>query len=518
MKNISIVISLRKQVFFLSTFVFVFLILLGCSPRVPDRFSASERFAEIFPDYRQTTIPPNIAPMNFQIREEGTDWRTRISTDKENSVVLRGKDIRVAPKIWKKMLEAGKGKRIKYEIFVKQKNGWFALKPFENEISEDPVDSHITYRLIPPGYDVYAGVELCERNLESFDERTFFHSRLTAEKACANCHLCQNRDPGTTMFHLRNSGSETIFTWRGKTFKRDLAAQGLEGGCTYAHWHPTLPLVVFSVNKARQFFHTVSLNRTNVLDFLSDLVLFDLEKNKLTWIRPPGDDDFETMPFWSEDGKTLYYSSVRLALKSPRNDTDARARELSQNQDAVYYNLMAVSFDQKTRSFGEPQIIFDTQALKKSAIFPRESPDGKFIMFTLLNTGTLPIWRPDSDLWLLDRSSGKARPLTEVNSPRAEGYHVWDSSGRWFLFSSRRGDGLYTRLYLAHFDRQGNAAKPFLLPQADPVSADLKMKSYNVPEIMTGPVQMKNNDLINAVFDRTPPKASFDPHEQENKP
>lgn len=497
--------------------IFTFVILSGCSSKVPDQFITSDRSAKIFPDYCQTTIPPNIAPLNFQIQEEGTDWRTRISTDNENAIVLRGKEIRIAPKIWKKMLEAGRGRRIKYEIFVKQKNDWTALKPFENEISEDPVDSHITYRLIPPGYDVYAGVELCERNLESFDERVFFRSRLVAEKACANCHLCQNRDPKTTMFHLRNSGSETIFTWQNKTFKVNLGAQGLEGGCTYAHWHPTLPLVAFSVNKARQFFHTVSLNRTNVLDFLSDLVLFDLEKNQLIWIRPKGDDEFETMPFWSEDGNTLYYSSVRLALKSPRNDTDARARELSQNQEAVYYNLMAVSFDQKTWSFGEPKIIFDAGAMKKSAIFPRESPDGKFIMFTLLNTGTLPIWRPDSDLWLLDRSTGKARPLTEVNSPRAEGYHVWDSSGRWFLFSSRRGDGLYTRLYLAHFDSQGKAGKPFLLPQIDPVQADLKMKSYNVPEIMTGPVQMKSNEMINAVFDQIPQKASFDSTLQEKQ-
>lgn len=57
------------------------------------------------------------------------------------------------------------------------------------------------------------------------------------------------------------------------------------------------------------------------------------------------------------------------------------------------------------------------------------------------------------------------RPIKEVNSDDTESFHNWSSNSRWFVFSSRRGDGLYTRLYLASMDENGVVGKPFLLPQ-----------------------------------------------------
>ena len=77
-----------------------------------------------------------------------------------------------------------------------------------------------------------------------------------------------------------------------------------------------------------------------------------------------------------------------------------------------------------------------------------------------------------------------------MNSSDVESYHAWSSNGRWILFTSRRDDGGYTRLYIAYFDEQGKVYKPFLLPQRSPSFYADYYKSYNVPEFMIEPVSI----------------------------
>ena len=86
-----------------------------------------------------------------------------------------------------------------------------------------------------------------------------------------------------------------------------------------------------------------------------------------------------------------------------------------------------------------------------------------------------------------------------MNSPDVESYHSWSSNGRWIIFSSRRDDGSYTRLYIAYFDRNGKARKPFRLPQATPDYDDNRMKSYNIPEFMARPVSISKKELEDAI-------------------
>ncbi|HNY23556.1 MAG TPA: hypothetical protein PKM89_02220, partial [Bacteroidales bacterium] len=100
------------------------------------------------------------------------------------------------------------------------------------------------------------------------------------------------------------------------------------------------------------------------------------------------------------------------------------------------------------------------------------------------------IWHKEANLWLLNLEDGSMKELTNVNSPDVESYHSWSSEGFWFVFSSRRLDGLYTRLFLAGISRDGTVSKPFLLPQKDPFECyDASFFSYNVPEFLTGPVK-----------------------------
>ena len=74
-----------------------------------------------------------------------------------------------------------------------------------------------------------------------------------------------------------------------------------------------------------------------------------------------------------------------------------------------------------------------------------------------------------------------------------------NSNVRWVVFSSRRLDGRYTRLYLAHSDGEGHFGKPFLLPQQDPQHNVLRLTSYNVPESVDGdPGQL--TDAVSKLF------------------
>lgn len=85
--------------------------------------------------------------------------------------------------------------------------------------------------------------------------------------------------------------------------------------------------------------------------------------------------------------------------------------------------------------------------------------------------------------------------LKEVNSSDVESYHSWSSNSRWFVFSSRRDDGLYTRLYIAHASPDEQIGKPFILPQ--PLSYDYEdiMQSYNIPEFVKSKINISPSSI-----------------------
>ena len=117
-------------------------------------------------------------------------------------------------------------------------------------------------------------------------------------------------------------------------------------------------------------------------------------------------------------------------------------------------------------------------------------------MYTQVDYGYFSVWHPEADLWLLDLQSGETRPLDEVNTERAESFHNWSANSRWFLFTSRRDDGLYTRIYFSSIDEEGRATKPFLLPQRNPKDYYRQsLDSYNTPDFTSRPVDTNADEL-----------------------
>ena len=163
--------------------------------------------------------------------------------------------------------------------------------------------------------------------------------------------------------------------------------------------------------------------------------------------------------------------------------------------DRIRYSICAVDFDPATRRFGEPRMVFDAAADSLSAVTPRPSPDGRYLLSGVGGYGSFHVWHEDGDLYLTDLATGRTRPLDELNSPRAESFKSWSSNSRWIVFTSRRDDGSYSRLYLSHFGADGRAGKPFLMPQRDPEQNRRLFKSYNVPEFTVDEVRWSTKKL-----------------------
>ena len=122
-------------------------------------------------------------------------------------------------------------------------------------------------------------------------------------------------------------------------------------------------------------------------------------------------------------------------------------------------------------------------------------------MFTMSDYGCFPIWHKEADNWLLDLKTGQARPMTAANSKNTDSWHNWSRDSHWFVFTSRRGDGLYTRLYLACIDDKGNVSKPFLLPQRNPKKYyDELLDSYNTPDFTSKPVELDARAVGNEIM------------------
>lgn len=252
----------------------------------------------------------------------------------------------------------------------------------------------------------------------------------------------------------------------------------------YPSWHPSGKYVAFSVNDTKQSFHTNNKNRVEVFDLASDVVVYDVEKHEI--VTTPtlfSQRAFETFPTFSADGKTLYFCS-------------AVAAPMPLNYEEVKYSLCSLSFDPEKRTFGQTvDTLYNASTEGQSVSFPRVSPDGKYLLYTLSGYGNFSIWHKDADLYMINLADKSAKCLDAVNSDDVESYHSWSSNSRWFVFSSRRIDGLYTRPYIAYVDKSGNVCKPFLLPQKDVDFYHRFMKSYNIPEFITDKISFRSREI-----------------------
>lgn len=464
-------------------------IAVACSPTAPRNAVETGETPTISPDYTEVTIPCNIEPLNFSIGNEGRGFLTVIKAGEEQ-ICIRGKEVRFKTKAWHRLLEAGKGGDLCYEVYIRREGRWNRLSGFTQSVAAEPIDEWLTYRLLAPSYEFYTAFSIRQHNLSTGKDREVYNNRLhynPREQQCMNCHQFQNYRTENWQMHLRQVLGGTLIVTGDESRKVNLKTEFTMSAGVYPAWHPTERIIAYSVNKTRQFFHEKNIHKLEVQDPASDLILYDIDNNTVKLI---ASDTlaFETFPAWSPDGKTLYFSSARQPeIASMPSDSIAICF------DKILYDIVKMPYDGATKSFGTPETVFDAKALNQSALLPRISPDGKYLLFSLGEYGTFHIWHRGSDLWVKNLESGEAYPLEAANSDDADSYHNWSSNGRWITFTSRRDDGLFTRTYFCYFDSEGKAHKPFMLPC---VSEERdRVMSYNIPEFSIEPIRQSVREI-----------------------
>lgn len=438
----------------------------------------------IYPDYTNITIPYNIAPLNFLIRN-AESIEVTLKGHAKTLRITGNRKIQFSANQWKKFLWEETGNVITVTVKSKTNGTWTAYKPFEWTVSEDKTDPYLTYRLIEPGYEVWNRIQLCERNIENFSVRVFADNNL-CDDACMNCHITGNQNPHVSFFHMRGEKGGTILNKDGKLRKINTRTKELFAPATYGNLHPSGRYGVFSANIVIPQFHTLSAVKLEVYDTASDLLVVDFDNNRI-FSSPlvSGDDKLETFPTFSADGKRIYFC-VAPALPLPDG-----IRQLK-------YSLCAIDFDAEQGAFGTriDTLVDMAGDEAKSISFPRPSPDGRFLLYCISDYGTFPIWHPEASLAMMDLHTGENIPMDgAVNSDYSDTYHAWSSNSRWFVFASKRDDGWYGKPYFSYVDKDGKAHKPFVLPQRDPSYYDYTFKSFNIPELMTGKLPFSVSDI-----------------------
>ena len=447
----------------------------------------------IFPDYTEVTIPRNIAPLCFKLIDSCDYEKARVifenGTQQLKIQAKRGQ-FSIPLAAWKKLLKDASGKTLLVTIQAKIQDEWIGFPAFRIFVAPEPIDSYLIYRLIEPGYEVWNEMGIYQRCVENFTENVIINNKRT-DYSCMNCHSFCMQNPEKMLFHIRANHPGTILIDSARIEKLNTKTEQTISALVYPSWHPSGKFVAFSVNTTNQAFHTTDPNRVEVFDFASDVVVYDVNRHEV--ITSPllkSDSIFETFPTFSPDGKTLFFCSA---------DTFHMPYEYNK----VKYSLCAISFDPDSRRFGtRVDTLYNAKArYGRSVSFPRVSPDGKFLMFTLSGYGNFSIWHKDADLYMFNLQTRKWMPLDALNSKDVESYHSWSSNSRWVVFSSRRIDGLYTRPFIAYINEAGEAAKPFLLPQKDVDFYHRFLKSYNIPEFVTGKVKQNGYSLSQKAID-----------------
>jgi hypothetical protein len=475
----------------------ILLVCAGCSTsKKPADMKSAGRFPNIQPDYSGIVIPSNIAPLNFIVQEEGEEYLVQMHSKHGDQIQIQSNSnsIQIPAGQWKQLLMENIGQEFIVDVAVRTRDKqWVRFDPVVNKIAQEPLDGYLTYRKFKPLFNYWDKMGIFQRNLQDFEEKPVLINRLT-KNGCMNCHNFWQSGTDRWLLHLRGgSGTSMLLITDGKVQKIDTKTK-FNGAAAYPAWHPSGELIAFSVSSLILFYHQ-TLECRDVLDRYSDIILYDIKTNTVTTapdISKP--DRMEIWPAWSPDGKFLYFCS---APKLETFENLNRQGELA--YDKIKYDLMRIGYNPVDRTWGKLETVVSSKELGLSITEPRVSPDGRFVLFTSAQYSQFPIYLTSADIYLLDIASGKWKKL-DVNSNRTDSFHSWSSNSRWFVFSSKRQDGLFTKPYFSHIDSLGNTSKPFVLPQEDPLFYETFLEVYNVPELTKVPISISPQVLSRAAF------------------
>ncbi|MBI5834504.1 MAG: PD40 domain-containing protein [Armatimonadetes bacterium] len=472
--------------------------LLSGRATLPRGATDAGRAPRLSPEYRDLTVPPNIAPLNVRVAEPGRRFRARLSGSAGRPLVVRGHGatLRFPERAWHRLLAANAGRDLTLDVFVRGESGWTRFASVRNHVAQAPVDSHLVYRWFRPTYTTNTPLGLYQRDLTGFRQTALVRSRSSGPR-CVNCHAFADGRPDQFSFQARlTKGSlPMVLVAGGHPRTVDTRTQPGQKPAALTTWHPSGRWLVVSRNWIRQYFHQAGSPGRDALDAKSALALVEVGSGKTVdppELNPAG--YMPTFPCWSPDGRWLYYS--RFKRFWPEEVTMPLAE-----QPRVRYDLVRTAFDPERAAFGQTETVLAARDVDRSVLQPRVSPNGHWLVVTLAAYGGFPVFCPQADLALIDltRQPARAVPLEPTATTCRETWHAWSSNSEWLVSARKSDNGLLARPYLRHIAADGAVGKAFVLPQADPSYYDDLLYTYNIPEFVRGPVAVPERTLSRAL-------------------
>lgn len=472
---------MKRTLYRILSAAFACIVLSSCYTEQYTSLSGSEGPAVIYPDYKDVTIPANIAPLNYRYAMKGARSAETTFTLDGKSVTVHGTEVEWNLRKWKAFLEGAEGKTIEVKASVKV-DGQTIEDAWSIYVCDDPVDAYLTYRLIEPAFQMWDNVSIMERNVENFDEVTICDHTVT-DNSCMNCHIHGQQRGDLSIYYIRGDHGGAILNRDGSLRKLTLKTPGMLSGTVYGELHPSGRFGVFSTNIIIPGLHGMSKMRTEVYDTASDLTVADFDNNRMINVPHTARADmFETFPCFSADGESVIYC-VADTLPVP------------QDVDKLLYHLVQVPFDTNTGEMGtQIDTLWNANLHNGSVCHPKASPDGRWVMFTVADYGTFPISHDESSIQIIDLQTREVNDLSSIKGENSDTFHSWSSDSRWFVFASKRGDGQYSKTYFCHLDDEGNPSKPFVLPQKSSRFYDTNLRSFNVPDLARTSTGMTKRD------------------------
>ena len=463
--------------------------LLGCGSGA-DQARKTDALPAIYPDYVGVTIPVGIAPLCFSMDDEAVD-RIEVSVKGSKGGELRadGEWADFDTDDWHELTSRNRGGRLTLTVCARKDGQWTQYKDFDIHVSTEALDDWgLTYRRIAPGYEVGGDIGIYQRDIHSFSEYPLL-TETAVPGRCMNCHTPKQNDPNLFTLQIRGEGGGTLIQRNGRQTWLDTKTDSTKAAGSYASWHPSGDYCAYATNSVHQAFFVGTGQRIEVYHLFSNVVVLDTRSNELILSPQLQTDDLEIFPAFSADGRTLYYSS-------------SKPCRVPAEYEKVKCSLCAIPFDAATGRFGtKVDTLLNGPSTDMSYTVVKPSFDGQWLMYCQSSRSNFPVAQTDADLCLWNLKTGEHRVMDEVNSPETESWHSWSSNSRWFVFASKRENGMYAQLFLASIDERGRASKPFLLPQRNPRKYYRElMDSYNVPEFTRTKVSFDAHDAYRQVF------------------
>jgi len=362
-------------------------------------------------------------------------------------------------------------------------------------INYENIDGFLVYRKIHPSHNSWREMGLYQRNMQTFEEMPILKNDKYMD-GCAHCHSFLNNHADKISIAIRKSGY-------GEYQNSQLIVDGdrvykIGNVLGFTSWHLSGRLLACSFNQPRLILHTTRNEMRDIVDLKSSIGYFFIGSKEMKTIpQLSGKDQLENYPTWSPDGRYLYFTSAKMLW------TDLNTIP-PENYDKVKYSLYRISYDIEKDQWGETEPVLLSENTELSLNQPRISPNGRWLTFSMCDYSCWPSYHPESDLYIVDliraQETGRYEyRKMEINSDQCESWHTWSSNSRWIVFSSKKGNPLFNRSYIAYVNENGKLSKAFVLPQKDPTFYDTYLKTYTIPELVTEPVKATGEKLARVI-------------------